>query len=165
MASNLPKLFLFALLSAALLASPAPQTFAAVAQATTVTTNETLTLNTTTVNLCNGDTVTLTGEVHIVTHTTISSNGNSHVKTHQNFEGVTGTGTLLLTYRAVSTNNHTVNNNGNNAQQEFTTVNRVRLISQGPSDNYKLDITIHSTINANGDATSTVTNVSTTCVG
>lgn len=165
MASNLPKLFLFALLFVALLSSPVPLNAAVMAQATTVTTNETLTLNSTTVNLCNGDTITLTGQVHIVTHTTTDSNGGSHVKTHQNFEDVSGTGTLVLTYRGVSSNNHTVNNNGSNLQQEFTSVNRVRLISQGPSDNYKLDITIHTTINANGEATSTVNNVSTTCTG
>lgn len=165
MASNLPKLSLLALLCAALLASPATHTTAVFAQATTVTTNETLTLNSTTVNMCNGDVVTLSGQIHIVTHTTADTNGGSHVKTHHNFENVEGTGTLVLNYRAVSSNNHTVNNNGSNAQQEFTVVERVKLISAGPSDNYKLSVTVHVTINANGEATSEVTNVTADCTG
>ena len=166
MTSNLPKFSLFALLCAALLASPAPRTAAAVAaQATTVTTNETIPLNTTTVNLCNGDTVTLTGSVHVLSHVTLDTNGGTHVKTLHNFENVMGTGATGTTYRAVSTNNHTMNNNGSTAQQEFTNVNRVRLISQGLTDNYLLNGTIHTTVNANGEVTSTVTNFTTNCTG
>ena len=165
MASNLPKWSLFALLCAALLASPAPRTAAVAAQATTVTTNETFTFNSTTVNMCNGDVVTLRGQIHFVTHTTTDNNGGVHVKMHHNFENVEGTGALVINYRAVSSNNHTVNDNGSNAQQEFTNVNRVRFISQGPSDNFLLNITIHTTINANGEATSTVVHVEANCTG
>lgn len=168
MASNLPKFSLFALLlGAALFSSPLPRTAAAARpQATTVTTNETLTLTQQSFNSCNGETVTLTGEVHVVTHVTTDANGGTHTKSHQNFENVTGTGALtLVTYRGVSSNNHTVNNNGSNAQQEFTMINRVRLISRGPTDNLLFSVTVHSTINANGQATSTVNNVTIDCNG
>lgn len=166
MPTNLPRVSLFALLlSAALLASFAQPPAAATAQAGTVTTNETVALSTTTVDLCSADTVTLSGNLHIVTHFTTDSNGGTHTSSHQNFENVTGTGTTSITYRAVSSNNHTVNDNGSNSQQAFTIVNRVRLITQGSTDNYLLNITINTTINANGVATSTVNNVVANCTG
>lgn len=167
MASNLPKFSLFALLlGAALLASSLTRPAVAFTQATTVTTNETLPLNAVSFNSCNGEAVTLTGEVHIVTHFTTDTNGGTHYKSHQNFENVTGTGSLsLITYRGVSNNNHTDNNNGSNAQQEFTNINRVRLISQGPADNLLVNITVHATINANGQATSTTSNFQVICTG
>jgi hypothetical protein len=157
---------LFALLlSAALLASPAPRTTVVNAQAGTITTNETVALSTTTVNLCDADTVTLSGSLHIVTHFTTDSNGGTHTSSHQNFENVSGTGTTSVTYRAVSSNNHTVNDNGGNSQQEFTIINRVRLITQGATGNYLLNITINTTINASGVATSTVNSVAANCTG
>lgn len=166
MASMLPRFSLCALLCAALLATWPPRPVAALAQATTVTTNETTTLNGTEVNLCSGEVVVLTGEIHVVTHTTTDSNGGLHVKTHQNFENVTGTGTLFLTpYRAVSSNNHSFNDNGSNAQQEFTTVNRVRLISPGPAENFLLNATSHTTVNANGEVTTTFSNFVVNCTG
>ena len=166
MPTNLPRVSLFALLlSAALLASPAPRTAVVSAQASTITTNETVALSTTTVDLCSADTVTLSGSLHIVTHFSTDSNGGTHTSSHQNFENVTGTGTTSTTYRAVSSNNHTVNDNGNNSQQQFSVVNRVRLITQGSTDNYLLNITVNTTINANGLATSTVNNVVANCTG
>ena len=166
MPTNLPRVSLFALLlSAALLTSFAQPPTAATAQAGTVTTNETVALSTTTVDLCSADTVTLSGNLHIVTHFTTDSNGGTHTSSHQNFENVTGTGTTSITYRAVSSNSHTVNDNGTNSQQEFTIVNRVRLITQGSTDNYLLNITINTTINANGVATSAVNNVVANCTG
>lgn len=166
MASNLPRFSLFALLlGAALLASLVLRPAVALAQATTVTTNETLTLSATSFNSCNGETVTLTGQVHLVTHVTTDSNGGTHFRSHQNYENVTGAGSLGNSYRAVSSNNHTVNDNGSNAQQEFTIVNRVRLISQGPADNLLINVTSHTTINANGQATSTVSNFEVICTG
>lgn len=167
MASNLPKFSLLALLCAALLASPAPRAAAAArAQATTVTTNQTITLNAVEVNSCAGEVITLNGQIHTVTHVTLAPNGGRHTKMHQNFENVTGTGALSLTnYRAVSVNNHTFNNNGSNAQNETTNINRVRLISQGPGDNLLINASIHTTINANGEATSTVVRFEAVCTG
>lgn len=132
--------------------------------ATTVTTNETIPYNQTVFD-CNGNPVLLTGSMHIVSHyTTGLPNGGSHFSMHTNFQDVRGTGQVEpIEYRGVSSNHFT--SNDNNPTTVFTSTQIFRLISQGATDNLQVQIVMHITINANGQATSTVVNINVQCNG
>jgi hypothetical protein len=131
------------------------------AQATTTTTNQILPLNTT-VTGCDGQVVTLSGDIHIVTHVTTDASGGMHIVEHSNYQNVSGTGGAI-TYRGVSSNSTVFNNSM--PQSEFTVVDQVLLISQGSTDNLQIHVTMHFTINANGQVTAVVENVRAECVG
>jgi len=134
-------------------------------QATTTTTNEELPISSSVVNTCNGDTVTFQGTIH-VTHTlTVDSSGGVHLKTHSNYQDVSGTGTPSgLNYRIVTTINETVNDS-DTAQFETTVVQTIKAVSQGSAPNLFIHVVMHVTVNANGETTSTVTEVTAECRG
>jgi hypothetical protein len=68
-----------------------------------------------------------------------------------------------VTYRAVNSSHQTFNSS--DPQSEFTSVENVRLISSGSTDNLRIKFTTHTTINANGVATSSFTNFDVVCNG
>lgn len=133
------------------------------AQATTTTTNITMPLNMT-VTACEGQQVTLNGNIHIVTHVTTNPDGSLHIKEHSNYQNVSGVGqpTPFL-YRGVSSDNTIFNNNP--PQSNFTVVDQVLLVSQGLTDNLQVHVTMHFTINANGQTTAVVEEVRVECNG
>jgi len=98
----------------------------------------------------------------MVTSFTTTASGGTHAQIHTNYQDVSGT-SGTNTYRAVSSNHHTFNSNG--AQSEFTTIEDVRLISIGPLDNLTIRVTMHTTVNANGQATASFTNFEVVCNG
>ena len=137
----------------------------AYAQSTTVTTNETVPFSGSLANPCNGDTVTFQGNIHVTNHMTTDAGGGTHLKTHLNFQGVTGTGAPSgLTYNVRTTTNQSVNDS-DGPQSEATVISTVKLISQGPPQNYFLRNVFHVTVNANGTTTSTVDETSAECRG
>lgn len=150
------------LVAALLLLLGAAQSEVIMAQATATTTNITLPLNMT-VTACEGQQVTLNGNIHIVTHVTTNPNG-LHIKEHSNYQNVSGVGqpTPFL-YRGVSSNNTHFNNHP--PQSNFSVVDQVLLLSQGLSDNLQVHITMHFTINANGQTTAVVEEVRVECNG
>lgn len=162
--AHLPRVsaaLLLSLLVAAGASSPTP----AAAQATTVTTNETVPLTDTRTNPCNLDQVTFSGNVHVANHVTYDSSGGIHLRTHVNYQNVTGTGAPSgATYRAATTTNETLNDN-DGPQSELTVIQVVRFISQGPIPNFQLQVVLHITINANGETTSEVTESRIICRG
>lgn len=132
------------------------------AQATTVTTNQEVPVDTTVFD-CNGQPVVLSGTMHMVVHFTTDANGGTHVTTHSNYQDVSGTSTSGLTYRGVNNVQTTFNSSG--PQSEVTTVDNVLLASQGATDNLRVSFTTHTTINANGVATAAFTRFTITCNG
>jgi hypothetical protein len=152
--------YMLCLFAAATMLLCGAQSQAIMAQATTTTTNLILPLNTT-VSGCDGQLVTLSGNIHVVTHVTTDTNGGVHIKEHSNYQNVSGIGQPIpISYRGVSSNNTHFNN-----QINVTIVDQVLLISQGPSDNLQIHITMHLTINANGQTTAVVENIRVECVG
>jgi len=140
------------------------QSQSVMAQATTVTTNVEIPINQT-VTDCNGQPVVVSGTAHMVVHFTTDAHGGTHAVVHTNYQDVTGTSQTnpAITYRAVNTSHQTFNSNV--PQSEFTVTENVRLVSSGPTDNLIVQITTHTTINALGVATSTVTNMVVKCAG
>ena len=55
--------------------------------------------------------------------------------------------------------------NGGTGAQTFTSVGQLNLVSQGSTDNLVVRTTIHITVNANGEITSTSFEFTTDCRG
>jgi hypothetical protein len=134
-------------------------------QATTTTTNENIPFTSIIFNQCNGDTVTFSGTLHIVNTLTTDADGGTHLKTHTNYQDVTGTGLPSgINYRVGTVLNEVVNDN-DGPQSNATVISTVKLIAPGPALNSFLRIVTHITINANGETTSEVQEVSVECRG
>ena len=134
-------------------------------QATTTTTNEEVPVSSSVVNSCNGDVVNYQGTLHVTNTFTTDSSGGTHMKTHSNFQDVTGVGTPSgINYRVGTTSNETTNDN-DGPQLEMTVIQIVKVVSQGSAPNLFLHFVLHVTVNANGQTTSTVTEIRSECRG
>ena len=134
-------------------------------QASTTTTNETIPFTSTLLNPCTLDQVTFQGDMHVTNTMTTDSGGGTHLKTHVNYQDVSGTGAPSgINYNVRTTSNETTNDN-DGPQSEATIISTVRLISQGSSLNYFLQLVFHVTVNGNGQTTSTVTESRIECRG
>ena len=137
----------------------------AFAQATTTTTSENIPFTSSLFNQCNSDTVTFSGTLHVVNSITTDASGGTHLKTHTNYQDVTGTGTPSgITYNVRTISNEVVNDN-DGPQSEATVISIVKLIARGPELDFYLRTVIHVTVNANGQTTSQVQEVSIECRG
>jgi len=135
------------------------------AQSTTVTTNEMVAITGSITNPCNGDTVAFQGDINVTNHMTTDANGGTHLRTHLNYQNVTGVGDLSgLNYTVRTTTNETVNDK-DGPQFEATIISTVKLITQGPEQNYFLRVVFHITVNANGVTTTTVDQTRIECLG
>jgi hypothetical protein len=160
--TDTPRLLCAALFALLLTASAGHEAFG---QATTVTTNETIAFTSGLTNLCNGDQVTFSGDLHVVNSLTTDPNGGTHLKTHINYQNVTGTGSPSGLSYNVRTVTNEVTNDADGAQSSATVISTVKLNAQGPALDYFLRTVIHVTVNANGQTTSTVQEVSIECRG
>jgi hypothetical protein len=110
-----------------------------------------------------GEIVEISGNLHILTHTTINGN-NASLKSHFQPQGAGGVGqTTGDVYNAVGVTQDQTKISLQNGQGETTFINNFRLIGQGQAVNFQVHQNLHTTVNANGDVTSTVTNTSTEC--
>jgi hypothetical protein len=152
-----------ALIVLSLLVLPLP----ANVQAQNPATQLTYPITETVTNPCNGDVVTLTGEGHIVMHTTMDSSGGIHIVDITNTMGpLQGVGFPSgVAYKANETVNSTINDNGPTPQFEFTFVMSEVLISQGPTPNFVAHTTIHATVSSNALVTAQVLNTKADCSG
>ncbi len=105
----------------------------------------------------------VTGELHVLISQEVDSNGGIHLKTHFQPKGVSGVGTVTgVKYQATGvTQAHTNIHSG--LAFEDTFVNNFRIIGQGPGNNLLVHMTLHVSVNANGDVTATVENTSVEC--
>ena len=134
-------------------------------QATTTTTSENLPFASSIFNSCNGDQVTFSGTLHVTSAYTTDPSGGTHLKTHINYQDVTGTGVPSgATYRVGTVSNEVINDS-DGPQTETTIISTVMLIAPGPLLNSFMRVVLHITVNANGQTTSTVQEVSIECRG
>lgn len=157
------KVLTTALLLACAFALSAPlATRPAFAQATTITDNQTVPIDFI-ATACNGETVAISGTSHVVVHATTTPDGHITFKTHIQFQ-LSGTSASGITYNANETVDSTEITNSGGAQV-LTSVGQLHLISQGSTDNLVVRTTIHVTVNANGQITSTSFEFTTDCNG
>jgi len=110
-----------------------------------------------------GETVTLTGNLHILVTLTINAN-NVSGKLQGQPQGISGTGSVTGDkYQGTGVTDQSFKGSLQNGQFETTFINNFRIIGQGPGNNFTVHETLHITINANGTATATVVNTTTDC--
>jgi len=130
-----------------------------------MTTNENIPFTSSLFNPCNSDQVTFSGTLHVVNTMTTDASGGTHLKTHLNYQDVTGTGVPSgITYNVRTVTNEVINDN-DGPQSEMTVISTVKMVARGPALDYYMRTVIHITVNANGETTSTVQEVSIECRG
>lgn len=110
-----------------------------------------------------GEVISVSGDLHILTHLTINDN-NVVFKSQFQPQGVSGTGfTTGDKYQATGLTQSTQTGSFTNGRFEFTFVNNFRMIGQGPGNNFLVHEDFHFTVNANGVVTVTHDNFSIEC--
>jgi hypothetical protein len=151
----------FALLLAVALA-PATAVFAT---ATTDVVRETVPFVFDDVNPCNGEVVTLTGELRLTTRTTVDSKGGFHLAFNLVPSEVRGEGASGVAYKATGGQREHFNVALDDAPTTDTFTSIFNLVGQGGTDNFVLRETFHVTVNATGGVTVLFDKVSTACEG
>ena len=109
-----------------------------------------------------GELVFMSGDLHVLTHFTLSNSGNLHVTQHFQPQGISGYGEISGDkYQATGGTHEEFNDNG--LPFTDTYINNFRIIGQGPGNNFLVHENYHVTINANGVVTSFVDNFSVEC--
>lgn len=117
---------------------------------------------------CTGDPTTFSGNFHLVANVTTSSNGGFHVVVHDNLDNTTSVDTVTgVTCRAM---NSTVGisgtfsfNTSSGAATTHTSTNDAQTICPGPNNNSLFHFVTHVTVNANGDVTAAVSDMTLRC--
>lgn len=127
------------------------------AQAATVTNDVHMPVSGTAVSGCpGGESVDLSGSVHLLFHVTINSDGGESADLHVNYQGVSGIGESSGAKYQIPVEVH-INTNGHVGVETTTTLS-AKLIGQGPDNNEVMHMTFHVTVNANGTVTASVDN-------
>lgn len=110
-----------------------------------------------------GEMVQLSGDLHILTHLTISETGNVTARSLYQPQGISGTGTVTgAKYQATGGTQETFVSNGPLPLSD-TFVNNFRIIGAGPGNNFLVHETLHVTINAGGVVTADIDKLSVEC--
>ena len=155
---------LFTFMSALLICSLMTPT-AAVADAQTTTDNVRVPISGTVLD-CAGNPVTITGEVHIMTHTTISDNGHFTVVSHlnQNLQGTSADGTRHVMNQQLQETITGDASDGFPFTQTF--VIHSNLNNNAPNvPQLHIKALFHVTINANGEITAVQSELKEECQG
>jgi hypothetical protein len=112
---------------------------------------------------CNGDTVTLTGNLNVVAHVSQSSSGNLNVEVNIDSQGLTGTGAPSgVQYQA---NQHAHDMFDATAASTTTMTDKFVLIAKGNTPDLIVTMTMHYTINADQTVTAVVDTFTVKCTG
>jgi hypothetical protein len=98
----------------------------------------------------------------LVARVTLDDNGGVHAGLHVNAQASGTGGTTGANHSGHGVLNANLNANSGGAA-EGTLVLNLGLIGQGKVPNFKLKVTLHATVNANGDLTATVINIEPNC--
>ena len=110
-----------------------------------------------------GETVQLTGILHVLTTFTINGN-NVRGKFHYQPQGISGLGlTTGDKYQATGVTQDEFKGSLVNGQFEETYVNNFRIIGEGRDNNLLFQQISHSTINANGTVTTVIDSIKDDC--
>jgi hypothetical protein len=108
-----------------------------------------------------GETVDLSGTLHVVLHMTTDGHGGVHIREHFNPQGVSGYGqTTGGKYQATGV---TVEQLNATIGVQSTFINNFRVIGPGRGNDFIVHENFHVTVNANGTVTANVGNTTTSC--
>ncbi len=116
-------------------------------------------------NPCTGNPIAFTsGTFEAVVHVTITPDGRIHVVSSGHPQGAVGTDLVTGdTFHYVGGVAEQQNLDGSGVPLEFTSMHSGNFVGQGPGNNLIQHVILHTTINANGEVTSTVDHVSIEC--
>jgi len=157
------RLLLLVAIAAALVFQAAGPRASAAPQAVTFTDNTTVPIDFIT-TACTGETVIISGESHVLMHATGTPGGHGIVKLHINFQ-LSGDSASGTHYTVNETVNGTETRDLDTAPATFISISHLNAISAGGGDNLRVRTTIHTTVNANGEITSTSFEFTTECNG
>ena len=104
-----------------------------------------------------GEMVALSGSLDLVNHSSQDENGGEHLSMHVRPASMTGVGaTSGLMYRGTGGGLVSEFNAADGLPAVYTMINNFRIIGQGPGNNLLMHMTIHVTVNANGEQTAEV---------
>jgi hypothetical protein len=117
-------------------------------------------------NTCTGEPIDLHGEEHVVVHGDFDQpGGTQHVVVHQNLQNVSGVGEFTGThYRYIDTGKSTQQST-EGAAGVFVGEAQLKEVAQGNVINGMIKTVLHTTINANGEITSSFENFHVNCNG
>jgi hypothetical protein len=146
-----------------LMASPVQSLFA---QAETTTQISVVPLDGTIIqNPCNGEAVTLAGTFLLLVHETLDAQSGDHFHYLISGQGVSGVGEQTeLTYRLTSPSPNLHLNSTSADGLSYTLTNAFHLVSATSALNFTEKSVFHVTVNSEGSATATVSNISTECI-
>jgi hypothetical protein len=125
-----------------------------------VVTNEDVPISVDIINPCTGETITLSGNLHLSFSVTNNGAGGFHLSEHQNFQGISGIDSSGVKYQATGVFNSEFNVQ---AGEEYTSASSYNLISQGAGDNVMGHTNFHYTVNPDGTVTAYVDNSNVEC--
>ena len=110
-----------------------------------------------------GEFVDITGTLHVVAHTTVAPNGNISFFAHSQLQWAKGVGQITGDVYQANGVTHQVTADATGLPFTTTTTDNVLLIGPGPGNNRRVHMTIHLTVNANGEVTADVNIIEVTC--
>ena len=110
-----------------------------------------------------GEFVDITGTLHTVAHSTVSPNGNISFFAHNQLQWAKGVGQTTGDVYQANGVTHEVEANATGLPFTTTITDNVLLIGPGPGNNRRVHMTIHLTVNANGEVTADVNIIEVTC--
>ena len=114
------------------------------------------------INPCNGEAVTLTGEIHEKFMVQADNGGGLRISVHANPQSVNGVSASGVQYTANGASNSTQQIKPGAAETE-TYINIFNLVGQGSDNNFQVREHVHITINANGEPATVVSKIDTSC--
>jgi hypothetical protein len=117
------------------------------------------------INPCNGETVDLSGSVHVLAATTSDGSGGFHLLMEDNSQNLKGVGeTTGAQYQFVTNSKFTVNVQPP-FPSEFTLPSTMNAVSQGSVPNFFVEALFKVTVNADGTLTVAIFAFRTSCHG
>ena len=112
-------------------------------------------------NPCNGESVDLSGNIHMTLGLTTDGSGGSHFRSHINNQGVSGIGATTGSRYQIPSTGDTSLYLGSATTFTMTLDNRV--VAQGSTPNFSFREVFHITIDANGVPAASVFDLQTAC--
>jgi hypothetical protein len=110
-----------------------------------------------------GEFVDITGTLHVVQHSTVADNGSHGGFAHSQLQWAKGVGQSTGDVYQASGVTQIAEFDPLGPQMTTTTADNVLLIGPGPGNNRRAHMTIHLTVNANGEVSADVNIVEVTC--
>ena len=111
-----------------------------------------------------GDVIVLSGRLHILIFTREDGAGGYHVTNQVQLHGAGSSLVTNVRYRGHDQDSHSFHAGAPFPVTDTMTYS-TGLHGAGPTDDFVMHVTVHTTVNANGDATATPSNVRLECVG